>query len=217
MVPHSWYWPWPRSSVLATPSRVAAQAVTGTLLGNVTDSSGGAVPGATVTATEVQTNVSRTAISNESGYYIFSSLQNGTFEVVSRAPGLQESRAAGGQSRCEHDGPRRSRARSRTDDGGGHRFRRIAAPADGPHRYGASDRIEDGGRVAVDLQPQLPVVTGHRARIDPSPPRAFGLLQLAGFAGCRNQRSAAHGQQHADRRPRQQPQDGPPAGHHSRR
>ena len=33
-----------------------AQAVTGTLLGNVSDASGAAVPGATVTATEVQTN-----------------------------------------------------------------------------------------------------------------------------------------------------------------
>ena len=76
--------------VLATPSRVAAQAVTGTLLGNVTDSSGGAVPGATVTATEVQTNVSRTAISNESGYYIFSSLQNGTFEVSAELQGFKK-------------------------------------------------------------------------------------------------------------------------------
>ena len=46
----------------AVPSTVYAQAVTGTLLGNVTDSSGAAVPGATVTATEVQTNIARTAV-----------------------------------------------------------------------------------------------------------------------------------------------------------
>ena len=61
--------------MLAIPSTVSAQAVTGTLLGNVTDSSGAAVPGVTVTATETETNVSRTAVSNEAGRYIFSSLQ----------------------------------------------------------------------------------------------------------------------------------------------
>ena len=79
--------------VFIVPSLASAQAVTGTLLGNVTDSSGAAVPGATVTATEDQTNVSRTAVTNETGYYIFSSLQNGTYTRRGRAAGLQESRA----------------------------------------------------------------------------------------------------------------------------
>jgi Carboxypeptidase regulatory-like domain len=64
--------------VLLVPSHVSAQAVTGTLLGNVNDSSGAAVPGATVTARETQTNVSRSVVTNETGYYIFASLQNGT-------------------------------------------------------------------------------------------------------------------------------------------
>ena len=68
-------------TLVALPSRAAAQAVTGTLLGNVTDASGAAVPGATVTATEVETNVSRTAVSNETGNYIFSSLRSGTYSV----------------------------------------------------------------------------------------------------------------------------------------
>ena len=40
--------------LMLIPSTASAQAVTGTLLGNVTDSSGGAVPGATVTATDVR-------------------------------------------------------------------------------------------------------------------------------------------------------------------
>ena len=44
------------------PTSAAAQAVTGTILGNINDSSGGAVPGVSVTATEVQTNVSRSAV-----------------------------------------------------------------------------------------------------------------------------------------------------------
>ena len=74
----------------AVPSTVYAQAVTGTLLGNVTDSSGAAVPGATVTATETQTNSSRTAVSNEAGHYIFSSLKNGTYTVEAELQGFRK-------------------------------------------------------------------------------------------------------------------------------
>ena len=74
----------------AVPSTVYAQAVTGTLLGNVTDSSGAAVPGATVTATEVQTNIARTAVSNETGHYIFSSLKNGTYTVEAELQGFRK-------------------------------------------------------------------------------------------------------------------------------
>jgi hypothetical protein len=76
--------------VAITPSAASAQAVTGTLLGNVTDSSGAAVPGATVTATEIQTNVSRTTVTNESGYYNFSSLQNGTYSVSAELQGFKK-------------------------------------------------------------------------------------------------------------------------------
>src|SRR5918995_1169058 len=78
------------AALLALPTRAAAQAVTGTLLGNVTDASGAAVPGATVTATEVQTNVSRTAVTNESGYYLFASLQNGTYTVAAELEGFKK-------------------------------------------------------------------------------------------------------------------------------
>ena len=75
---------------LTLPRAAGAQAVTGTLLGNVTDSSGGTVPGATVTATEVKTNTSRTVVSNENGYYIFSSLQNGTYDVTAELQGFRK-------------------------------------------------------------------------------------------------------------------------------
>jgi hypothetical protein len=75
---------------LTAPELANAQAVTGTLLGNVTDSSGAAVPGATVTATEVQTNSSRTAVSNEAGIYIFSSLRNGTYTVTAELQGFRK-------------------------------------------------------------------------------------------------------------------------------
>src|SRR5918995_5083640 len=78
------------AALLALPTRAAAQAVTGTLLGNVTDASGAAVPGATVTATEVETNVSRSAVTNESGYYIFTSLLNGRYSVSAEIQGFKK-------------------------------------------------------------------------------------------------------------------------------
>src|SRR5215217_8882826 len=76
--------------LLTVPSHASAQAVTGTLLGNVTDTTGAAVPGATVTARETQTNVSRTAVTNETGHYIFSSLQNGTYAVEAELQGFKK-------------------------------------------------------------------------------------------------------------------------------
>ena len=77
-------------AALIVPAQAHAQAVTGTLLGNVSDSSGGAVPGATVVATETRTNISRTTTTNESGYYIFSSLQNGTYSVDAELQGFKK-------------------------------------------------------------------------------------------------------------------------------
>jgi hypothetical protein len=77
-------------AVVAAPSMAWGQAVTGTLLGNITDSSGAALPGVTVTATEVQTNISRTVVSNETGYYIFSSLLNGTYAVSAEVQGFKK-------------------------------------------------------------------------------------------------------------------------------
>ncbi len=72
-----------------TPS-ASAQAVTGTLLGHVTDSSGAGVPGATITATEVETNISRTTTTNEAGTYTFSSMKDGTYNVTAELQGFRK-------------------------------------------------------------------------------------------------------------------------------
>jgi hypothetical protein len=76
--------------LLALPTPSHAQAITGTLLGNVTDSSGAPVPGVTVTATESETNVGRTVVSNEAGRYIFSSLLNGKYTVTAELQGFKK-------------------------------------------------------------------------------------------------------------------------------
>ncbi|WP_348261867.1 carboxypeptidase regulatory-like domain-containing protein [Telmatobacter sp. DSM 110680] len=65
------------------------QAVNGTLLGTVTDSSGATVPGAKVTATEAQTNAVHEAVTNESGNFSFPDLQPGTYSVNAEAKGFK--------------------------------------------------------------------------------------------------------------------------------
>jgi hypothetical protein len=71
------------------PALGGAQTVTGTLLGNVTDEAGLAIPGATVTITEVNTNITSTTVTNESGYYIFSSLKDGEYRVAAELQGFK--------------------------------------------------------------------------------------------------------------------------------
>src|SRR5688572_4681511 len=67
----------------------AAQAVYGSLVGNVTDTTGGAIPGATVTATQTETNLTREVVTNENGAYSIPSIPSGTYQVVVAVPGFQ--------------------------------------------------------------------------------------------------------------------------------
>src|SRR5687767_15428726 len=75
---------------LFMPLDAAAQAANATLVGNVRDESGAAVPGATITATEVRTNISRTAVSNETGNYSFTNLASGIYRVESELVGFRK-------------------------------------------------------------------------------------------------------------------------------
>lgn len=75
--------------IALAPAPLGAQAVTGSLLGLVTDSSGGAVPGAKVTVTEMNTGISRSMQTNESGNYIFPALEPGTYRVTVEHTGFR--------------------------------------------------------------------------------------------------------------------------------
>ena len=66
---------------LLLATELHAQVATGTILGNVTDSSGGAVPGATVTATNVDTQFARDTITDESGQYALRLLPLGNYKI----------------------------------------------------------------------------------------------------------------------------------------
>ncbi len=66
------------------------QAVNATVLGTVTDSSGGVLVGAKVTVTEADTNVARTGQTNESGNFVFSDLPPGNYFVTVEMTGFKK-------------------------------------------------------------------------------------------------------------------------------
>lgn len=66
------------------------QAVNATLLGAVTDASGAVVPNAKVTNTEVNTGISRSAQTNDSGNYTFPDLPPGQYSVTVEAAGFKK-------------------------------------------------------------------------------------------------------------------------------
>lgn len=68
---------------------IFAQAVNGSLLGTITDSSGAAIPNAKVIVTETKTGVARNANTNESGNYTFADLPPGNYAVAAEITGFK--------------------------------------------------------------------------------------------------------------------------------
>jgi len=66
-----------------------AQTSTGTILGSVADASGAVIPGAKVTATEVQTSVSTNTSSNSLGYFEIPFLLPGNYQISVEAKGFR--------------------------------------------------------------------------------------------------------------------------------
>jgi Carboxypeptidase regulatory-like domain/TonB dependent receptor len=81
--------------VAAAPSTVLAQAVTGTLLGTVTDSTGAVVAGAKVTITNEGTGFTRTATTDASGEYTFPSIPTGRYTVLAELEGFKAGALSG--------------------------------------------------------------------------------------------------------------------------
>jgi hypothetical protein len=86
--------------VLVLPVIAQAQMTRGGVNGTVRDTSGGIVPGATVTVLNVQTNQSREAVTDGQGYFSVSALEPGTYLVRVALPGFStvEFKSVGVQS-----------------------------------------------------------------------------------------------------------------------
>jgi Carboxypeptidase regulatory-like domain len=76
---------------------IRAQAVTGTLLGSVEDSSGAVIPNANVTLTNEGTNVVNKSTTGAQGFYTFPDLTPGLYSVTVGAPGFKMSLSAHNQ------------------------------------------------------------------------------------------------------------------------
>ena len=84
-------------ALAASPGRLSAQAqaTTGVIRGTVTDSTGGALAGASVTLRNAETNAERVLTTNARGVYVATLLRVGTYDVTARALGFQESKRTG--------------------------------------------------------------------------------------------------------------------------
>ncbi len=83
------------SLVLAVPAFAQSQAANGTIEGTVVDSSGGVLPGVTVTITNLDTGTERSVVTNETGRYRALLLPLGTYRVVAELQGFKKYEESG--------------------------------------------------------------------------------------------------------------------------
>src|SRR5882672_10945949 len=76
-------------SLFAMERLAMSQLPTATILGTVKDSTGAVIPGAAITAKNVETGLTRTGVSAEDGSYRFSALPVGSYEVRVELPGFR--------------------------------------------------------------------------------------------------------------------------------
>ena len=76
--------------VLAFTGLAAAQETTGAITGRITDSQGLAVPGATITVTNIQTGAARTFVADSDGRYTAANLQPGRYKVLFELTGFSK-------------------------------------------------------------------------------------------------------------------------------
>jgi len=74
--------------VILVPSAVFAQQTESRILGRLTDDSGGALPGVTVTVTSRETGAVRTAVSEDDGSFAVTNLGPGTYTVAAELSGF---------------------------------------------------------------------------------------------------------------------------------
>jgi hypothetical protein len=74
---------------ILTPTAVMAQAVTGTILGIVTDTTGSVLPGATVTLKHVDTGRTRSVVTDSEGAFTLPSLPTGAYTLDAELAGFK--------------------------------------------------------------------------------------------------------------------------------
>src|SRR5258708_20219799 len=75
---------------LTAPALAQSQGANGAIEGTVSDSSGGVLPGVTVTITNVDTGAERAVVTNEKGLYRAPLLPLGKYRVVAELQGFKK-------------------------------------------------------------------------------------------------------------------------------
>lgn len=81
-------------SVLCYVFPASAQLTTGSMVGSVTDQSGAALPGVSITAVKNETGTSRATTTNAQGDFVFNSMDPGSYTLTFEAKGFQAKRLA---------------------------------------------------------------------------------------------------------------------------
>jgi hypothetical protein len=79
----------PGALVMAASLGAAAQQISGSIRGTVLDPSGAVVPAAAITAKQVETGLTRTAVADRQGSYVLVDLPIGHYQLEVQAPGFQ--------------------------------------------------------------------------------------------------------------------------------
>src|ERR1041384_1557504 len=74
--------------ISACSAAFSQQAANATLNGTVVDQMGAAIAGTKIIATQIATGLKREAVSNEAGFYVFSNMTPGNYELSFEAPGV---------------------------------------------------------------------------------------------------------------------------------
>lgn len=81
--------------LLLTPSRSSSQTIFGQISGAVRDSSGGLLPGVTITVINLNTQLTRTEITDDRGAYVVTNLPIGTYSVTAELQGFRKATRTG--------------------------------------------------------------------------------------------------------------------------
>jgi hypothetical protein len=73
------------------PGEALPQAITGTLVGTVQDATGGVIASATVTATNIETNIGQSTVTGGAGDYTIPNLPPGRYELAAQSKGFATS------------------------------------------------------------------------------------------------------------------------------
>ena len=82
---------------------LSGQSITGSLVGNVTDSSGAIISGATVTATHTSTGVTTSTTTGAEGFYTIPNLPAGTYSVKVESKGFKAAEASSNVVNVQQD------------------------------------------------------------------------------------------------------------------